>query len=201
MRKTSLLFAMAALVAVLLPAAAQASPGQVIRDCADDGQLQGSYSNEDLRQARDNLPSDLDEYSDCREVIGAAIGSGGAGKRGGSNGGDGAGGSGATSAAAERRAQLADAAALEKATRGDRPSLKVGGKEVTPGSNGLFDLASASNGMPTPLLLALLALALLALAGAFAALRRRIPALARVPLPKLPMPRLPARVPFPRGRR
>ena len=32
----------------------------------------------DLRKARDSLPSDLDEYSDCREVIGAAIGGSGA---------------------------------------------------------------------------------------------------------------------------
>src|SRR5215211_1105544 len=209
MRKTLVLFVVAAVVTVVLPAAAAASPGQVIRDCADDGQLQGHYSNEDLRKARDNLPSDLDEYSDCREVIGAAIGSGGASKRGGSRGGGGAGGggghgsggAGAVSAAAERHARAGDASALEKATSGDKPSLTVGGKPVSPGENGLFDLASASNGMPTPLLLALLAMAVLAAAAAFVALRRRVPALAKVPLPKLPPLRLPTRVPFPRGRR
>jgi len=200
MRKTTLLFAV--VVALLAPAAAQASPGQVIRDCADDGRLQGHYSNDDLKRARDNLPSDLDEYSDCREVIGAAIGGGGAaGKSSPSNGGGGSGGSGAASAAAKRRAEAADAAALDRVTSGGKPSVNVGGKVVSPGSNGLFDLASASNGLPTPLLLALLALALLALAGGFAALRRRVPLLAKVPLPKIPLPRLPLRAPFARGRR
>ena len=54
----------------------------------------------------------------------------------------------------------------------------MGGETVKPGSNGLFDLASASNGLPTPLLVALIALAALALTGVLVALRRRVPALA-----------------------
>ena len=71
-----------------LPSTAAASPAQVIRDCVDDGVLSRTYSNSELRKARDNLPSDLDEYSDCREVIAAAI-KGGPGPRagGGGNGG------------------------------------------------------------------------------------------------------------------
>ena len=63
-------------LALALPSAAQASASAVIRDCAQDGHLDGHYSNAELRQARDNLPSDLDEYSDCRDVISAAITSG-----------------------------------------------------------------------------------------------------------------------------
>ena len=64
--------------------------------------------------------------------------------------------------------------------------MNVGGEEVEPGTNGLFDLASASNEVPTPLLLALIALGLLALAGGFVALRGRVPALNKLPTPRVP---------------
>src|SRR3954469_23509912 len=83
---------------LLLPtAAALASGGKVIRDCTDDGRLQGHYSQKDLRDALSSLPSDIDEYTDCRDVIrraafGGAGGSGGG--KGGSNGGGGSSSSG-----------------------------------------------------------------------------------------------------------
>src|SRR3954451_12905483 len=67
------------LIVVLLlgvPAAAQASGNDVIRDCAQDGQLNKHYSQSDLQNAYDNLPSDIDEYTDCRQVIRAAMGGG-----------------------------------------------------------------------------------------------------------------------------
>jgi hypothetical protein len=181
------------LAAACLPSAAAASPLQVIRDCADDGSLSRTYSNSDLRRARDNLPSDLDEYSDCREVISAAI-KGGPGPRsgGGDNGGGGGGGGGQSNAGAdagfvnsaeEQAARGKDQADLEELTSsGDPPEVDVGGQTVRPGENGLFDLASASNDLPTPLVLALIALGLAALAGVGLALRSRVPALARVPL-------------------
>ena len=67
----------------------------------------------------------------------------------------------------------------------------VVGPAVEPGTNGLFDLSSASNELPTPLLIALIALGLVALAGGFLALRGRVPALDRVPLlNKIPTPRV-----------
>src|SRR3954464_8436179 len=84
----------------LLPtAAAFASGGKVIRDCTDDGRLQGHYSQKDLRDALSSLPSDIDEYTDCRDVIrraafGGAGGSGGGGKGGSGGTGGGAGGGG-----------------------------------------------------------------------------------------------------------
>jgi hypothetical protein len=186
MRKTTLLLAL--LVALLAPAAAHASSGKVIRDCADDGQLQGRYSDKELKQALKDLPADLDEYSDCREAIGAAIGKGGAGKGGGGHKGGGGGGGGHRASAADnQRHQANDAAALDKATRGGKPKLRVGGEDVSPGSNGLFRNASASHSIPGPLLAALIALGLLAIVAGFLALRRRIPALAKVPLPRLPI--------------
>jgi hypothetical protein len=84
MRPTILL----ALVAALLfaPAAGAAGPIQIIRDCEDDGVLQGDYSASELRKAREELPTDVDEYSDCRDVLSRALD---ARASRGSNGGDG----------------------------------------------------------------------------------------------------------------
>ena len=182
---------LAALGALALPASALASPGQVIRDCAEDGSLDRKYSNSDLKKARKKLPSDLDEYSDCREVIGAAIDRSPDG--GGSGGPGGSGGAGAPSAPTPE-----DQAALEDLRSGkEPPSVKIGGEEVEPGKSGLFDLASARQEIPTPLLLALIALGLLALGGGAYVLRRRIPALAGL---SARLPSLPG-VPFLRRRR
>src|SRR4051794_2040817 len=72
-RARHLVICLATLVALAIPAIANASPQAVIRDCAEDGVLDHHYSNSDLQKAKKKLPSDLDEYSDCREVIGAAI--------------------------------------------------------------------------------------------------------------------------------
>jgi hypothetical protein len=191
------LLLLAALAVLVAPAMASASPAQVIQDCGNDGQLNRKYSNSDLRKARDNLPTDLAEYSDCRDVISDAI-TGGSDKGGGRNSpGQGVGGAGAADPG-EQGARAQDAADLNAITSGaaggdgERPSVRVGDDEVEPGSNGLFDLASASNELPTPLLVALIGLGLLALVTGFLALRERIPALGRIPvLNKLPTPRVP----------
>ena len=188
------------LVALAAPAMAYASPDAVIRDCADDGDLDQHYSNSDLDKAEQNLPSDLDEYSDCRSVIAGAKTSGS--DKGGGRG-SGSGGGGPTAHAADTARRAGDQAELEALTKnGRKPRLEIGGRTVEPGSNGLFDLASSSNGMPLPLLLALIAVGLLTAGGALYALRRRIPALARIPLPRLPVGRIDlSRVPFARSRR
>src|SRR5918999_5662799 len=104
----------AALIALAVPCTAQASGSDVIRDCAEDGRLDRNYSNGELKDARDNLPSDLDEYSDCREVINGAITSGSDG--GGGRDGGGGSGSSATSAQEREAARERDAAALDKLT-------------------------------------------------------------------------------------
>ena len=113
------LILLGALAALALPAPAFASPDQVISDCVRDGKLDRHYSNSELRRARNNLPADLDEYSDCRDVIAAAI-------KGGSDKGLGAGspGIGATDPAGEAlgriRAKLEDfSARLKQATGRD----------------------------------------------------------------------------------
>jgi hypothetical protein len=189
------------LVALAVPALAYASPEAVIRDCADNGRLDHHYSNSDLQKAEKNLPSDLDEYSDCRSVIAGAI-TGGSDKGGGRSGGR-SGGSSPSAKAADNAARARDRAAHDALTKsGRKPRLKIGGKTIEPGDNGLFNLASASNGLPLPLLLALIAVALLTAGGGLYVLRRRVPGLARVPLPRLPLPRIHlSRVPFARWRR
>jgi hypothetical protein len=180
-----------AFAALALPASAMADPEAVIRDCGQDGTLGGKYSDRDLRQALANLPTDLDEYSDCREVISAAI-STGAGK---GAGGAGSSKDGNTPSLSEETARIEDQKQLDQmADARERPGdIQVGGRPVTPGSNGLFDVSSAENGLPLPLVLALIGLALLSLTGAFVALRPRIPLLARIPLPSRDQFRRPRR--------
>jgi hypothetical protein len=176
-----------ALLAVPMPAAAGAN--QVLRDCIRDGKLDGNYSNAELRKARDNLPSDSDEYSDCSDVIAAAI-------KGGSNRGQGTGspGVGGTDPAGEAAARTDDQGDLEAIAGGkaDGGTVDVGGTSLAPDSSGFFNLTGAANQVPLPLLIALLLLAAFAMASGFAALRERVPALARIPLlSKVPTPRVP----------
>src|SRR3954470_23851699 len=84
-----------ALLAVLLFAvpAQAAGPIQVIRDCEDDGILQGNYSPAEIRAAQKALPTDIDEYSDCRDVLSRALGGGENDSDGGNGGGGGNSGS------------------------------------------------------------------------------------------------------------
>jgi hypothetical protein len=179
----------AALALLALPAGASASADAVIKDCARDGRLDKEYSNAELRRARNNLPADLDEYSDCRDVIASAIKGASAG-----GGGHGSPGIGATDPAGEAAAAAEDQADLAAAAQGGSPpTVDVGGTSLRPDSSGFFNLGDAANEVPLPLLLALLLLGSLALASGVGSLRERVPALARIPL----LSKIPAlRVPF-----
>ena len=179
-----------AALALLTPATASASPDAVIRDCARDGRLDNDYSNSELRRARDNLPADLDEYSDCRDVIASAI-KGGSDLGGGDTTSPGLAGS---NPAGEVAAQAQDRADLTAIAESDTPPrVDVGGTSLEPDSSGFFNLGDAANGVPLPLLLALILLSVMALASGIGALRERVPALARIPL----LSRLPSlRAPF-----
>lgn len=164
---------------------AHASYRDVIKDCAEDGVLDKKYSDAELTKAKKKLPADVNEYSDCREVIGAAIG--GAGKHGGGGGG------GTTPGAPPAdAAQAKDQQDLKGLVNGGakKPKVKVGDHLLAPGKNGLFRPASARNDLPLPLLLALIAIGIVALLGAAYALRRRVPALAKIPLPRISLPRV-----------
>jgi hypothetical protein len=191
-RAATSLLVLAVLALMALPGSAMATP---LRDCSSDGDLDKQWSNSELRKAIDNLPTDLDEYSNCRELLTNAITSGS--DKGGNRPTLGADGSPLPPDEQAARAEdNEDLAAITADPEKSPPGVKVGDEEVEPGSNGLFDLASASNDLPVPLLVALIALALVALIGGLAAMRERIPALSRIPLlSKIP------RVPFPRFRR
>jgi len=160
-------------------ASALASPQAVIRDCAKDGTLNHHYSLSDLKNALKKLPTDVDEYTNCRDVINQAEtqGSGGGSAGGSGPGGPGgAGGGGGNSGGPGPSA--ADTRALNSAihSNGSAPTLSLGGRKVVPGSGGLFKTASATGSLPVPVLLALIAVAALTAAGGFVAVRRRFPA-------------------------
>ena len=164
--------ALAAVLALLLVAVvatpAHASAGSVIRDCSEDGILNGKYSQSELGGALEQLPSDLDEYTDCRAVIRRAqLGAAGDKHR------------------APRKTSTADrvdAAApptgteqqeLDKAA-GSGSSVRIGGEGVRPGGSAApFNSAGFGTDLPPFILIVLLALAGLCIGGLVMAARRR----------------------------
>jgi heme A synthase len=174
-RMMRVLFASALLLLVAVPAASAAKRDQIIRDCAD-GSLDGKYSASEMRDARNNLPADVDEYTDCRDLLTRATHSGGpAGSSGGAGGGSGTTG-GSAGGAPERLSPkspedyktLRDA--IEKA--GSEP-VEFNGRKVLPGAAG-FAADAARRGIPTPLLILLALLGVAAVLGAVPAIRKRV---------------------------
>ena len=127
------------------PSTAQANPQGVINDCAKDGKLDHQYSLGDLKKAEQQLPSDVDEYTNCRDVINQAeVAASGGHSKGSTHGalsgaGTGSGGGGGNAAASP-----SDVKALAKAAKqagGQAPTLSLGGESVTPGSPGVLKSA------------------------------------------------------------
>jgi hypothetical protein len=185
----TLLIALALLAPALVPTGAMASGADVVDDCADDGVIDGRYSDEELRDGANEVPSDIDEYTDCREVIRAELGS-----RGGDRSGRGSGGPGDPALTTDSGAVAGsreDIDALNELTdrggrgRGDAPSIDIGGRDVSPEAGGkVLGLANSSNELPLSMLSALVLLALMAIAGTVLLVRRRglpEPVAARVP--------------------
>src|SRR3954454_10625894 len=141
-----LLLVTCALAVLVLPppAPAHASANQVLRDCIYDGKLDHHYSNAELRRARDHMPSDADEYSDCRDIIAAAI-KGGSDRSGGAP----SPGLGASNPAAEAAAQATDQSDLAAIADSNKtPKLDVGGQSLKPDNSGFFNLGGAANQVP-----------------------------------------------------
>jgi hypothetical protein len=161
---------MLALVAALAATPAHAAPIDVIRDCSEDGSLDGKYSQDELSGALRQLPSDLDEYTDCRSVIRGAQLSGARGK--------------GSKKAKESTAGRVDAAAPPSADEQRRldhaadsgGEVRIGGEQLAPGGRGA-PVASSSLGtdLPTSLLVLLVTLGLAMLVGAALAVQRRWP--------------------------
>jgi hypothetical protein len=163
---TTLAAVLAALSVVVQPAFSSAIG--VIRDCSEDGVLNGKYSTSDLEGALEQLPSDLDEYTDCRAVIRRAqLGSAG----------------GHSAAKRPAVADRVDAAAppsakerreIDKAT-GSGAAVRIGGTGVRPGESGApFKSAGFGTDLPPLVLVVLIALAASTLAGAALTGRRHL---------------------------
>ena len=161
----------AVLGCLLLPAAAWASGTAVIKDCTDDGVIQGHYSQKDYKDALANLPTDVDEYTDCRDVIKRAQTGGtggGPGAPGGTGGATPTGGDPLSTATPAERAALAKA----QAGGGSKP-LTIGGKLVQPGKLGFGGLGSPTK-LPASLIAVLVALGTAAVAAGATYVRNRV---------------------------
>jgi hypothetical protein len=164
----------AVLGCLLLPAAASASGEAVIKDCTDDGVIEGHYSQQDYKSALANLPTDVDEYTNCRDVIKRAQlgatggGSSGPGAPGAPGGGTPTGGDPLATATPAEKAALAAA----QANGGSKPLL-IGGKLVQPGKLGFGGLGSPTT-LPASLIAVLVALGIAAAAAGGMYVRNRV---------------------------
>lgn len=181
---------------LLAPAAAHAaSTTQILRDCEDDGVLEGTYTPGELAKARRSLPTDIAEYSDCVDVLARAASSGAAqrGSAGGGPGGSGTGGGTAGGLPGVRSATAgvdtgngidpgslvppaseADHAIVAAAAAKGAPApTRIGGRPVIPGTAGLTADATR-NSLPTTLLVVVVLLAAAALAAVLPAVRSRV---------------------------
>jgi hypothetical protein len=170
---------------ILLLAAPVASAGtreKILRECQD-GRITGNYTPAQLRDARNHIPTDIDEYSDCRDVLGRASLSG---RSGGSGGGSGAPATGATANARNGTATSGGDGRAEITQPGNKRELKdlqsalesppvaaVDGDRIVPGASG-FAADAARHGLPTTLLTVLILLGVCALAAAAPVVRRRV---------------------------
>ncbi len=153
------------LVALVSPAglapAASADTGTKIIERCTHGQSLGGFSQQDYRRALQELPTEVEEYSDCANLIRRA-------QLAAAGGGAGAGGAGGAGNAPLIPTLLsaAERSALNKVPKSGAAPLRVGGQVVHPGVVHA-DIASAFSSLPDPLLavLAFLLACALALGG------------------------------------
>jgi hypothetical protein len=162
---------------LVVPATAGASGRSVVRDCTDNGRIDSRHSQSDYKSALSSLPSDVDEYTDCRQIIEQAKrrdassssssgGSGGSGGGGGFSGG--AGGFGGFDSATPPPASNIPASpsengALAQAGAQGGAPVAVAGEPITPGGTGITE-AAFRHDVPGPLLVLVVLLGLGALA-------------------------------------
>jgi hypothetical protein len=154
------------------PAAASAdsSVTKLLRDACRDEHINGTYTQAQYKQALDQLPTDSDEYTGCREVLqrgrlaalaaGKNKGSGGGGSTGGGGGTTGSTGGGSAGSSGASPAGTADP--LASATPQQRKAVaqagtsakpvNIGGELVQPGALGLGELSGAGRGVPSSLI-------------------------------------------------
>jgi hypothetical protein len=183
-----LMLAVVALTLLVAPPAEAWTVNDVIRDCSKNGKLSHDYPPSLIRKARESLPADIDEYTDCRDLLstptssgsqgGSDNGSGGGGGAatgtgGGSTGGGGGGSAPSGSSTPPAPPTAAELKALDAAKAGDAPEpVNVGGSPVTPGTAGMTT-GAVDNGLPSTLFVVLILLGLTVAAAAGPLLRRR----------------------------
>ena len=158
--------AAAAVVLCLLvwAAPALASGQAVIKDCVRNGRLTKQYSQQEYRDALANMPTDVDEYTDCRDIIRRAqLGLGGTGGGGGAPPAGGAPGAAPDPFAGATPDEI-DAAKRDIAVAsGSAPPRRLGADLVTPGALAYRNVGGISK-LPTPLLVLAILIAAAALA-------------------------------------
>ena len=156
------------LLLAIAPAAEAASTTQILRDCADDGVLQGHYSPSELRKARQNIPTDTDEYTDCRDVLARAAAAGVASK-------GGSGGSGGASDLPPADPDTPEGRQIvgEAGSKPPPGPMNIGGRAVIPGHASL-SANGVRNELPTGLLAALILIGAAALCTLLPPVRRRV---------------------------
>jgi hypothetical protein len=186
MRRLLTALAIACLVA---PAAASADSGvnKLLTDACKDEHIDGHYTQAQYKKALEQLPTDADEYTACRDILQrgrlAALGSGkksngggggngttGTGGGGGGTTGGGGGSAGSSgSPAAPNPDPIASATPAQKkaiaaAGQSAKP-VNIGGKLVQPGELGLGAMSGSGHSVPTPLAALMVLLAAGALCG------------------------------------
>jgi hypothetical protein len=120
------------------PAIAKSNVDRIIEEVCGEERLQGNYSATDLLKARDELPSDEEEYRDARSILDRAIAGAvkSGGKSGGTGGADRHGGSAAQESTVRLKAETpAEQEALANSARELNGPVKVGGKVINPGAS------------------------------------------------------------------
>lgn len=172
-----LCLALALVVSLAVPALAGASASAVIKACTDGTLASKSFSQRDYAKALANLPSDIDEYTDCRAQIqraqlhGGSHGRGGSGSSGGTGiggvtggtGGPPAGGGAATPAGPItdplQSATPAERVTYAKAVKAGSAPVELDGRPISAGRLG-GSTVDALDDLPAPLLVILVLLLL-----------------------------------------
>ena len=171
-------FFVIALLCLLAPGGALASKkgGQrVIHNCTNERSIDG-FTHADYQWALDHLPTDAEQYTNCRDDIRAAQRALAGGRR--RSGGGGGGGGGAGSLPPSPRLPSPPAVPSPptvppKAPKSPAPVNVGGGAPITPGGPGIT-ATSFTRAVPGSLLLVIALLALAALRGAGPAIRSRV---------------------------
>jgi hypothetical protein len=157
-----LAFATALLLLIFTAASARADVGSTIINKCTHGESLSGFSQQDYRRALQELPTEVEEYSDCANLIRRA-----------QLAAAGAGGPGGAPAALATPLTPAERGALRRLPKTGPSPLQVGNEIVHPGVVHA-NIASALSSLPDPLLALLAFLLACALVLAGRALRNRV---------------------------